>query len=104
MFRRVILSAVVVNVVQIALVVAHYRAHYLVPAILYNGFVNAVVVAHYSGRLRQGAYIPVTVCCVIAAMLGMVRTGIRSVDWAEGQRSERTGYATLLGKLKAMPE
>src|ERR1019366_6160099 len=104
MFRMVVLSGLGCMVLETALVVQHYGARYLLPAIVYTGFVNAVIAAYYGGRFRRWVRVPLAVCCLAAGLFGVVRTGVRCVDWAEGQQTERAGYAKLQAALKAMPE
>ncbi|MGA2114808.1 MAG: discoidin domain-containing protein [Bryobacteraceae bacterium] len=104
MLRMVVFSGWTTTVIAAALVAQHFRTHYLLPAMMYDGFVNAAIVAHYGGRLRRSVKIPLAACCIALVLCGAVRTGGRAVVWAEGQRAERADDAKLMEKVRAMPE
>jgi hypothetical protein len=103
-FRTVVLSGWITTALQILLVTQHFRAHYLLPAMVYAGFVNAVLVDHYASSLRRRLRVPLAICCVAVGLFGAVRTAGHCVDWAAAQRNERADSAKLLTTLKTMPE
>ncbi len=72
--------------------------------LVYDGFVNAVIIAYYAGRVRGGLKLLGALCCVGVGLVGIVHTGIRCVAWAEQERAERISFEVLLGKLRVMPE
>jgi hypothetical protein len=103
MLHIAVLSGWISIVLQIALMVWHYKAHYLLPAILYVGFVNAVMVAHQGG-LRAAVKSPLMILCAGLALVGVGRTTTQAAEWAKGQRNDRVYLSALSKALEGMPE
>src|SRR5262249_9228442 len=65
MFRMVLLSGWITIVAECALVVQHYRTHYLVPALMQTGFLIGIIVAYYKNRVSRSVGIPLASCVLL---------------------------------------
>ncbi len=102
--RKVLLASWIAIALLVALTTKHFESRYLVPVLIWPGYVNAVLVVWLrSGGLRQAVRVPLALVGTAILCTGAVHS-VRSLSAGlHADQRHQDDARTLDARLKAMP-
>ncbi len=102
--RLVLLSGCVGIFFGTALILMHFRAHYMIPYLIWTCFLNGMLVAHYqSSSERQKTGLCLLLAGSVIGIFGILHTAQSISWWADAMGEEREEAGAMANELRHMP-
>lgn len=88
-----------------ALILMHFRAHYMIPYLIWTCFLNGMLVAHYqSSSERQKTGLCILIAGSVIGIFGILHTAQSVSWWADLMGEEREEAGAMASELRNMPQ